>query len=84
MKGFRSAGSVFMNPGDAFAGQMIEQAGLKGLRIGGARVFERHANVIVTQEGACTSDVMALMERIRGEVGRRFGVELRNEVVVLG
>ena len=83
MKGLRSAGSIFKNPPGDHAGRLIEQAGMKGFAIGGARVFDRHANVIVTEAGARASDVLALIECIRDEVERRFGVRLEPEIVVM-
>ena len=59
---------------------MIEQAGLKGTRIGGAEVSDRHANFIVTQQGATSGDVMRLMDLIRSKVSEQFGVHLEPEV----
>ena len=79
----RSAGSVFKNPPNDFAGRLIEQAGLKGAALGGARVSPAHANVIVTSPGARASDVKALMEMARAEVLRRFGIRLETEIVEL-
>lgn len=88
-----SAGCIFQNPSpdDAApagiprsAGALIDRAGLKGLRIGGARISERHANFIVNDGGATADDIRQLIERARDEVRRRFGVELRDEVVCLG
>ncbi len=76
-----TAGSVFRNPPGDHAGRLIEAAGLKGLRIGGARVSEVHANFIVTEPGARAADVRALIERIQAEVEARFGVRLEPEVV---
>lgn len=83
MAGVRSAGSIFKNPPGDHAGRLVEAAGLKGTRVGGARVFEKHANVIVTEQGAGASDVIALMELARAEVLDRFGIELEPEVVIL-
>ncbi len=82
-KGLRCAGSIFKNPPDAFAGKLIEEAGLKGCRIGGARVFEKHANVIVTEAGARSSDILALIEKIKSSVRLRNNIELETEVVLL-
>ena len=78
--GHRSAGSVFRNPAGVPAGRMLDEAGCKGLSIGGARVFARHANVIVTQEGATASDVLVLMQRMRQRVQAQQGVDLDAEV----
>jgi len=83
MNGLRSAGSVFRNPEGDFAGRLIEQAGFKGYRIGGACVSEQHANVIITETGATASDVLALVEIVRHEVRNRWGVALIKEIVCL-
>lgn len=79
-EGHRSAGSIFCNPDQATAGQLLDAAGCKELRVGGARVFARHANVIVTEAGATASDVLALMAGMRARVLLEQGVELRAEV----
>ena len=80
----RSAGCVFKNPPGDSAGRLIDQAGLKGARAGGAFVSERHANFIVADAGASATDVMTLIERIRREVRERFGTLLELEVQVWG
>jgi len=82
MKGLRSAGSVFRNPAGDHAGRLLDEAGAKGLRVGGARVTSRHANVVVAEEGATASDVRALMMLMRGLVVDRFECELTSEVLV--
>jgi len=79
-RGLRCAGSVFRNPPGEVAGRLIEQAGLKGLQLGGARVAREHANFIIADEGACASDVRALMEIVRLEIVDRFGIELKPEI----
>lgn len=83
MKGWRSAGSVFKNPPGAYAGQLIEQAGLKGYALGGASISEHHANIIVTRPGATASDVRAVLEKAREEVLRLSGVMLETEIQYL-
>ncbi len=83
MHGLRSAGSVFKNPAGNAAGRLIDQAGLKGRRVGGARVSEEHANVIVAETGATGSDVLALLEMARETVRRQSGVTLQPEIVFL-
>jgi len=84
MKGLRCAGSVFRNPQGDAAGRLIERAGLKGLAVGDASVSPQHGNVIVTRDGARASDVLALIEKVRGEVASQFGVELELEIELLG
>jgi UDP-N-acetylmuramate dehydrogenase len=79
-----NAGSVFKNPPGDHAGRLLETCGLKGLRVGGAEVSERHANVIVNVGGATAADVRELMARMRDEVRDRFGVDLLPEVEDLG
>ena len=79
-----NAGSVFKNPPGEFAGRLLEACGLKGVRIGGAEVSERHANVIVNRGGATAADVLGLMERMREAVEKRFGITLSPEVEMLG
>lgn len=73
-------GSVFKNPPGDFAGRLLEEAGVKGLRVGGAYVWEKHANVIVEGEGARASDFLALSRLMRLAVHHRFGVRLEPEV----
>ena len=73
-------GSVFKNPPGDHAGRLLELAGCKGLRVGGAHVWENHANVIVTGDGANNSDFLALARIMHNRVLFRFGVDLRPEV----
>ncbi|MDZ7750778.1 MAG: UDP-N-acetylmuramate dehydrogenase [Gammaproteobacteria bacterium] len=82
--GVPSCGSVFRNPRGDFAARLIEQAGLKGRRIGGAVVSEKHANFIVNDGGATATDIEALMVLVEREVKACCGVELRREVQVMG
>jgi UDP-N-acetylmuramate dehydrogenase len=81
-----SAGCAFKNPtidgARAAAGRLIDEAGCKGLRIGGAEVSAEHANFIFTHPGATARDVLALMAAVAERVRERFGVELEREVVV--
>lgn len=76
----QSAGCVFKNPRGQRAGQLIEQAGLKGTRVGGAEISERHANFIVTHPGAKSSDVVRLIDLIRSKIAEQFGVHLEPEI----
>ncbi len=80
----RSAGSVFTNPPGDHAGRLIEAAGLKGERVGGARVSPMHANFIVNEGGATATDVVSLMRKIQTTVRNEYGVELRPEIRFLG
>jgi UDP-N-acetylmuramate dehydrogenase len=79
-----SCGSVFTNPPGDHAARLIEACGLKGLRIGGAVVSEKHANFILNEGEARASDIEALIARVQGEVERRHGVTLHPEVRVVG
>lgn len=79
-----SCGSVFKNPPGQSAGRLIEAAGLKGTRVGGAEIAQKHANYIVNIGGASSDDVLALAEIARERVLREFGVELELEVQVIG
>jgi UDP-N-acetylmuramate dehydrogenase len=81
---FRSAGSIFKNPPDDYAGRLIEKAGLKGRKIGGAMISDRHANFIVNLGDASADDIIRLMELARKEVKKQTGVELEPEVKVIG
>lgn len=73
-------GSVFKNPSGDFAGRLLEAAGAKGLRVGGAYVWERHANVIVSGPDAIPSDFLALAQIMRRKVLCGSGIELEYEV----
>ncbi len=77
-----SCGSVFLKPPGDFAGRLIEQAGLKGARVGDARISEKHANFFVNLGHASAADVLALVQRAEREVEARFGVRLVREFEV--
>lgn len=79
-----SAGSVFRNPDGDSAARLIEAAGLKGVRIGGAAVSDAHANFIVNLGGATAGDVVALIRLIRQSVEEANGIELKPEIKFLG
>jgi UDP-N-acetylmuramate dehydrogenase len=79
-----NAGSVFRNPPGEFAGRLIEAAGLKGQRRGGAVVSEKHANFIVNEGQATAADIEGLIETVRATVKERTGILLELEVRVLG
>jgi UDP-N-acetylmuramate dehydrogenase len=76
----KSAGCIFRNPSMKSAGALIDQAGLKGLKVGGAKVSTLHANFIVAEEAAYAQDVIALIDLIRDRVKESLGVELESEV----
>ena len=83
--GMPSAGSVFRNPADGpSAGALIDGLGMKGLRIGGAVVSEKHANFIVNDAEGSAADVRRLAEQVRGRVLAERGIELRFEIVFAG
>jgi UDP-N-acetylmuramate dehydrogenase len=75
---------VFVNPSGDFAGRLIEAAGLKGAREGGAQISELHANFIVNTGGARAGDVLRLIERARETVRAQTGVRLETEVRIVG
>ena len=79
-----SAGSTFKRPPGHFAGTLIEQSGLKGLRVGGAEVSQKHAGFIVNAGGATAQDVLALISEVQRQVQQQFGVSLQPEVRILG
>ena len=78
---YPSAGSTFKRPEGYFAGQLIEQAGLKGSSIGGAQVSEKHAGFIINKEGASGKDVRTLIGFVKNTVYEKFGVELEPEYI---
>lgn len=80
----QNAGSVFRNPPGDHSGRLIDAAGLKGHRLGSARVSEKHANFIVTDRGGSAADVRALGDHVRAAVRERFGVDLRYEIEFVG
>ena len=82
--GARTCGSVFRNPRGDYAGRLIEASGLKGHRIGGAVISDKHANFIINDAGARAADVEALIRKVVEEVERRQGVRLEPEVRIIG
>jgi UDP-N-acetylmuramate dehydrogenase len=79
-----SCGSVFRNPPGDFAARLIEAAGLKGMRLGGAQVSEKHANFIVNTGTASAADIETLLLQVQAEVMRLHGVRLETEVRIVG
>lgn len=84
--GGQNAGSVFVNPvpGELAAAQLIDELGLKGFRIGGACVSEKHANFVQAEHGATSAEVRAVMEHVRTAVFEKTGFLLRSEVRLVG
>jgi UDP-N-acetylmuramate dehydrogenase len=82
--GLPSCGSVFRNPPGDFAARLIETAGLKGARVGGAEVSAKHANFIINTGAATAADVEALLNKVRDTVAATHGVRLVPEVHILG
>ena len=79
---FQSAGCIFKNPRGMSAGLLIDQAGLKGTRIGNAEISDRHANFIVTHPGATARDCLRLIDLARSKVSEQFGIDLDLEVQI--
>lgn len=79
-----SAGSFFKRPEGYFAGKLIQDAGLKGLSVGGAQVSELHSGFIVNKGGATAADIIQLMEVVQASVLDKFGVKLEPEVRIIG
>ena len=79
-----SAGSFFKNPPEQSAGRLIDEAGLKGHSIGGAKVSEKHANFIVNTGSASATDILNLMRLVQNSVYKQFGIKLEPEVHILG
>ena len=79
-----NAGSVFKNPESDHAARLIEQSGLKGAKIGGAQISEKHANFIVNTGHATAYDIEQLIAFIKLEIKQQFDVNLQTEVRVVG
>ncbi len=80
--GHQSAGCVFKNPRGVSAGELIDKAGLKGTRIGGAVVSDRHANFIVAEPECTAQDILRLIESVKSQVRDRMGVDLELELEI--
>ena len=78
------AGSVFRNPIPHFAGDLVEKAGLRGYRIGGAQISQMHGNFIVNTGGASAQDVLSLIELIKHTIKDKFDVDMHTEVEIIG
>lgn len=80
---YPSAGSTFKRPEGYFAGKLIEDAGLKGYRVGGAMVSEKHCGFVINYDNATATDVLQLIDDVRDKVRQQFGVELEPEVKII-
>jgi UDP-N-acetylmuramate dehydrogenase len=81
---YPSAGSIFKNPKEGPAGKWIEEAGLKGFRMGQAMISDRHANFIVNLGKATAEEVIHLMEMVEKKISDEKGISLEREVRVVG
>ncbi|MBY0144570.1 UDP-N-acetylmuramate dehydrogenase [Neobacillus niacini] len=81
---FPCAGSIFRNPLPNYAGKLIEEAGLKGFQIGGAKISEMHGNFIVNAGNATAKDVLDLIQYIKDEILNLYGVKMETEVEIIG
>ena len=81
---FPSAGSTFKRPEGYFAGKLIMDSGLRGYRVGGAQVSEKHCGFVINAGGATAADVRALIQDVQNTVYEKFGVMLEPEVRFLG
>lgn len=81
---YPSAGSTFKRPEGHFAGKLIMDAGLRGYRVGGAQISEKHCGFVINRGGATAADIVKLMRDVSEEVKRQFGVTLEPEVKIIG
>ncbi|WP_025690901.1 UDP-N-acetylmuramate dehydrogenase [Paenibacillus zanthoxyli] len=81
---YPSCGSVFKRPPGRYAGQLIQESGLQGTRIGGAEVSKKHAGFIINADNATASDYIGLIQHVRETVKDKFGIELETEVKIIG
>ena len=82
--GYRNAGSVFKNPKPVSAGKIIDDLGLKGLRIGDAQISEQHGNFIVNLGSATSRDIIQLIDVVTTRVGEKTGIALETEIKIIG
>lgn len=80
--GHERTGCIFRNPRGMSAGMIIEQAGLKGARAGGAEISQRHGNFIVAEAGTSSDDILRLMELVRSRIHDRMGIELETQIEI--
>ena len=79
-----NAGSVFKNTSDYYAGELIDNAGLKGYEIDGVRVSEKHANFFVAEKGAKAISLFKLVQYVKDKVSTKFGITLEEEIIFIG
>ena len=78
------AGSIFRNPLPYYAGQLVQQAGLKGYSIGGAQISPMHGNFIVNTGNGTADDVLALIQHVKGTIHQKYGIKIETEVEIIG
>lgn len=81
---FPCAGSIFRNPLPQYAGRLIEEAGLKGFSIGGAKISEMHGNFIVNAGNATADDVLKLIQHVKDTINQKYGIKMETEVEIIG
>ena len=79
-----NAGSVFKNTSDYYAGELIDNAGLKGYEIDGVRVSEKHANFFVAEKGAKAISLFNLVQYVKDKISTKFGITLEEEIIFIG
>ena len=79
-----NAGSVFKNTSDYYAGELIDNAGLKGYEIDGVRVSEKHANFFIAEKGAKAISLFNLVQYVKDKVSTKFGITLEEEIIFIG
>ncbi len=79
-----NAGSVFKNTSDYYAGELIDNAGLKGYEIDGVRVSEKHANFFIAEKGAKAASLFKLVQYVKDKVSTKFGITLEEEIIFIG
>ena len=80
---YPNLGSIFKNPQGDFAARLIEESGLKGKKIGGAQISEKHANFIVNIDNASFDDVINLVKEAKESVFEKFGINLQEEIIIV-
>ena len=81
---YPSAGSTFKRPEGYFAGKLIEDTGLRGFRVGGAQVSEKHCGFVINRENATAADIVSLMEQVADRVEAKFGVRWNRKLRRIG